>query len=116
MPVITCLQDLKKEDLVRILVEPKNALTKQYQALFAMDQVELEFQPAALEVAAQKAVERQIGARGLRAVMESIMVKIMYLIPSDLSIKKVIITPDAFDGKEPEIIRDKANPRRVMSA
>jgi len=116
MPVITCLQDLKSEDLVRILVEPKNALTKQYKALFAMDNVELEFQPAALELAAQKAVERQIGARGLRAVMEGIMVKIMYLIPSDLSIKKVIITPDSIEGKEPEIIRDKANPRKSISA
>ena len=111
MPVITTLQDLKKEDLVRILVEPKNALTKQYKALFAMDNVELEFEDAALEAAAQKAVERQIGARGLRAVMEQMMVKIMYVIPSDLSIKKVIITPECLDGKEPKIIRDKKNPR-----
>ena len=111
MPVITTLQDLKKEDLVRILVEPKNALTKQYKALFAMDNVELEFEDAALEAAAQKAVERQIGARGLRAVMEQMMVKIMYVIPSDLSIRKVIITPECLDGKEPKIIRDKNNPR-----
>ena len=111
MPVITTLQDLKKEDLVRILVEPKNALTKQYKSLFAMDNVELEFEDAALEAAAQKAVDRQIGARGLRAVMEQMMVKIMYVIPSDLSIKKVIITPDCLEGKEPKIIRDKKNPR-----
>ena len=116
MPVITCLQDLKKEDLVKILVEPKNALTKQYQALFAMDNVELEIQPDALEAVAQKAVERQIGARGLRAVMEQIMVKIMYMIPSDLSIKKVIITPECIDGGEPKIIRDKANPRTQINA
>ncbi len=111
MPVITCLKDLKTEDLVRILVEPKNALTKQYQALFAMDNVTLEFQPKALECVAQKAVERQIGARGLRAVMEQIMTKIMYLIPSDLSIKKVTITPESVDGKDPKIVRDATNPR-----
>ena len=111
MPVITTLHDLKKEDLVRILVEPKNALTKQYKALFAMDNVELEFEDAALDAAAQKAVERQIGARGLRAVMEQMMLKIMYVIPSDLTIKKVIITPECLDGKEPKIIRDKNNPR-----
>ena len=116
MPVITCLRDLKKEDLVRILVEPKNALTKQYEALFAMDNVELEFQAEALEAVAQKAVERQIGARGLRAVMEQIMVKIMYMIPSDLSIKKVIITPQCIDGAEPLIIRDKEKPRTGLNA
>ena len=116
MPVITCLRDLKREDLVRILVEPKNALTKQYEALFAMDNVELEFQHEALEAVAQKAVERQIGARGLRAVMEQIMVKIMYMIPSDLSIKKVIITPQCVDGSEPLIIRDKDHPRGALNA
>ncbi len=116
MPVITTLQDLKKEDLVRILVEPKNSLTRQYKSLFAMDHVELEFEDAALEAAAQKAVERQIGARGLRAVMEQMMVRIMYVIPSDLSIKKVIITPECLDGKEPKIIRDKNNPRAKVGA
>ncbi len=107
LPVITALQDLKKEDLVRILVEPKNALTKQYERLFAMDNVELEIKPDALEMVAQKAIDRQIGARGLRAVMEQTMTKIMYMIPSDLSIKKVIITKECIDGGQPEIIRDK---------
>ena len=116
MPVITCLRDLKKEDLVRILIEPKNALTKQYEALFAMDNVELEFQQDALEAVAQKAVERQIGARGLRAVMEQIMVKIMFVIPSDLTIKKVIITPQCVDGAEPMIIRDPDRPRTAPNA
>ncbi len=111
MPVITTLQDLKQEDLVRILIEPKNALTKQYEALLSMDGVELEFQPKALEAIAQKAVERQIGARGLRAVMEETMMKIMYLVPSDISIKKVVITPDCVNGQKPKIIRDKENPR-----
>ena len=115
MPVITSLQNLKQEDLIRILTEPKNALTKQYEALLAMDNVQLQFQPKALEAIAQKAVDRQIGARGLRAVMEETMTKIMYVIPSDLSIKKVVITPDCIDGKEPKIVRDKANPREKLN-
>jgi ATP-dependent Clp protease ATP-binding subunit ClpX len=116
MPVITAMKDLKKEDLVRILVEPKNALTKQYEALLAMDHVELEIKPDALEAVAQKAIERQIGARGLRAVMEETMTKIMFTIPSDLAIKKVVITPDCVNGGEPKIIRDKANPREALGA
>ncbi|MBQ3491700.1 MAG: ATP-dependent Clp protease ATP-binding subunit ClpX [Oscillospiraceae bacterium] len=116
MPVITSLQGLNQEDLVRILTEPKNALTKQYQALLAMDNVELEFQAKALDAVAKKAVDRQIGARGLRAVMEETMTKIMYVIPSDLSIKKVIITPESVDGKEPKIVRDKTKPREKLIA
>ena len=116
LPVITALQDLKKEDLVRILVEPKNALTRQYEELFAMDNVALEFTPEALEAVAQKAIERQIGARGLRAVMEQTMTKIMFAIPSDLSIKKVVITPAAIEGEMPEIVRDKKNPRKPINA
>ena len=114
MPVITCLQDLKKEDLVRILKEPKNALTKQYEALLAMDNVALEITPDALEAVAQKAIEREIGARGLRAVMEQTMMKVMYVIPSDLSIKKVIINADCINGGVPQLIRDKANPREKI--
>lgn len=111
LPVITCLQDLKKEDLVRILVEPKNALTRQYQKLLELDNVELEIQPSALDAVAQKAIDRQIGARGLRAVMEQTMTRIMYTIPSDLSIKKVIITPECIQGGDPLILRDPAKPR-----
>ena len=114
MPVITCLQDLKKEDLVRILKEPKNALTKQYEALLAMDNVALEITPDALEEVAQKAIDRQIGARGLRAVMEQTMMKIMYVIPSDLSIKKVIIDAECVNGGVPKLQRDKANPREQI--
>lgn len=116
MPVITCLKDLKKEDLMRILVEPKNALVKQYKALLAMDNVELEFQQETLEQIADKAIERQIGARGLRAVMEQTMTKIMFVIPSDLSIRKVVITPECIQGGEPKIIRDKAKPRQRIAA
>ena len=78
--------------------------------------MELEILPEALDVVAQKAVDRQIGARGLRAVMEKIMTRIMFEIPSDLSIKKVIITPECVEGGEPTIIRDSVNPRMVAGA
>ncbi|MBR7123191.1 MAG: ATP-dependent Clp protease ATP-binding subunit ClpX [Oscillospiraceae bacterium] len=116
LPVITALQDLKKEDLVRILTEPKNALKKQYEQLFAMDNVELEIEPDALDCIAQKAVDRQIGARGLRAIMEQTMTKIMYMVPSDLSIKKVIITEECVNGGQPKIVHSKSKPRDVITA
>jgi len=89
-------------------------LTKQYQALLAMDNVELEIQKDALDAIAQKAIDRQIGARGLRAVMEQTMTKIMFTIPSDLSIKKVIITADSVNGGDPKIVRDKAKKRTAL--
>ena len=116
MPVITCLQSLTQEDLVRILVEPRNALTRQYQKLLELDNVELEITEDALQEVAKKALDRQIGARGLRAIMEAVMTKIMFAIPSDLSIKKVIITADAVLGGEPTIIRDAENPRPKAGA
>ena len=116
MPVITCLQSLSKDDLVRILIEPKNALAKQYQKLLGLDHVELEIRKDALDAIAQKAVERKIGARGLRSIMESIMMKIMYRIPSDLSIRKVIITPESVNGADPEIIRDTTHPREKLGS
>ena len=116
MPVITCLRSLSKDDLVRILVEPKNALAKQYQKLLQLDHVELEIRSDAMDAIAQKAVDRKIGARGLRAIMEKIMTKIMYHIPSDLSIRKVIITPVCVEGGEPEIIRDTSRPREKLGS
>ncbi len=115
MPVITSLKSLTQNDLVRILVEPKNALTKQYQSLLAMDGVTLEISDEALLMIAQKALDRQIGARGLRAIMEKVMTSIMFLIPSDLSIRKVVITPEAIDGGEPVILRDPAHPRQALT-
>lgn len=116
LPVITSLQDLKKADLVRILVEPKNALTKQYEALLSMDGVELEILPESLDAIAQKAIDRQIGARGLRAVMEQIMTKIMFMIPSDLSIHKVVITPECVAGGQPQLSKDKTKLRDSLHA
>ena len=115
MPMITCLQSLQKEDLVRILVEPKNALTRQYAKLLDLDGVELEISKDALDVIAQKAIDREIGARGLRAIMEKVMVKIMYEIPSDLTIRKVIITPECVDGGDADVVRDAEHPRKSLS-
>ena len=115
MPVITSLKSLSQNDLVRILVEPKNALTKQYQALLGMDGVALEITDEALLLIAQKALDRQIGARGLRAIMEKVMTNIMFLIPSDLSIQKVVITPEVIEGGDPLIQRDPAHPREKLS-
>ena len=107
LPMIASLDALRKEDLVRILQEPKNALVKQYQKLMEYDDVELVFEPEALEAIADKAIERNIGARGLRAVMEGLLTQIMYDIPSDRTISKVVITHDCVEGKsQPELTRD----------
>ena len=108
LPVVTSLGNLKKEDLIRILTEPKNALCRQYQKLLEMDHVELDFEPDALGAVAQKAIDRKIGARGLRAVLESVMTKVMYEIPSDPTITKVLITRECVeDGVEPKLFRKR---------
>ncbi len=107
LPVIAPLNALKREDLVRILKEPKNALVKQYRKLLEYDDVELVFEEEALEAVADKAIERSIGARGLRAVMENLLTQIMYDIPSDPTIVKAVITKDCVEGKgEPQLTRD----------
>ena len=99
LPIIAPLDSLKREDLVRILTEPKNALVKQYEKLFSYDKVELTFAEGALEAVADKAIERNIGARGLRAVMEGILTDIMYDIPSDPSVQRVVITEACAKGE-----------------
>ncbi len=106
LPVITSLNELNSDDMIRILTEPKNALCKQYKKIFSFDGVELEFTPEALQAVAKLAVERKIGARGLRAVMEGFLTKIMFEIPSDRSIRRVVITEQTvLDSAEPQIIR-----------
>ena len=117
LPVITSLESLKKEDLVRILTEPKNALCRQYTKLLEYDHVELQFDDAALEAIAQKAIDRQIGARGLRAVLESIMTNIMFEIPSDSTISSVRITEDCVNhGAEPIITHRAAEQETPVEA
>ena len=107
LPIIASLNALKREDLVRILTEPKNALVKQYKRLMEYDDVDLEFTQDALDAIADKAIERNIGARGLRAVMEGMLTQIMYDVPSDPTISKVVITRECVEGAgKPELTRD----------
>ena len=114
LPVIAALDGLTREDLVQILTQPKNALVKQYQKLFSYDNVQLFFTEDALEAVADKAIERNIGARGLRAVMEGILTKVMFDIPSDPSIRRVTITADCVTGKaEPEVVHDAGKESRA---
>lgn len=104
LPVITALDALTREDLVRILTEPKNALVKQYQKLFSYDGASLTFEQKALEAVADKAIERNIGARGLRAVMEKVLMPVMYEIPSDKTIEHVTITPECIEGTDMPVL------------
>lgn len=117
VPVITALQQLSKEDLIKILSEPKNALLKQFKALFQMDSVELEFTDDALIAIAEKTLEKKTGARGLRGIMEGVLMPIMYDTPSEHTIAKVIITRECVvDGAEPEIIRDENRKPNVLTS
>lgn len=108
VPLNVALHALDKDALIRILTEPKNALTKQYKKLFEIDDVNLEFREDALEAIADKSLERKTGARGLRAIMENCMMDLMYHVPSDESIKKCVITRDTVEGGEAIIERRKA--------
>ena len=107
VPVVTTLNELDREALIRILKEPKNALVKQYQKLFSYDNVKLSFEDDALEAIADLAVERKTGARGLRSLMEKVMMDVMFTIPSDDSIKECVITKESvLEGASPRIIRE----------
>ncbi len=108
LPVIATLKGMDKETLVKIMTEPKNSIIKQYQALFAMDGVTLEFEKAALEKIADLTVARKTGARGLRSIIENILQDIMFETPSDEDIEKIIITKETVDNKKPEIIKKQA--------
>ena len=104
LPIIAPLSSLRREDLIRILKEPKNALTRQYIALMAYDNVELFFEEDALGAIADKAIALEIGARGLRSVMEKIMTSVMYEVPSDPAIIKVVVTADCVKNDNPPIV------------
>ena len=108
LPVIATLDSLTRDDLVRILTEPKNAMTRQYQTLMAYDGVELEYEQEALEAIADKAIALKIGARGLRSVVEGVMTEPMYRVPSDKTAKKVIVTAECVrKGTSPTIIHEE---------
>jgi ATP-dependent Clp protease ATP-binding subunit ClpX (EC 3.4.21.92) len=105
-PVIAVLDELTEDDLVRILVEPKNALVKQYKKLFEMEGVELEFTEGALREIAREAIKRKTGARGLRAIMEEIMIDVMFEVPSKKNVKKVII--------DEEVVSQRLKPKYIL--
>ena len=111
LPVITSLQSLTKEDMVRILTEPKNALVKQYKKLLEFDGVSLEFGDGALEAIAQEALDRKVGARGLRTVMEGVMTDVMFDIPSDAAIQSVVITEQSVTERQPRSIPERPSTR-----
>lgn len=109
LPVVVTLDSLDEKALIRILREPKNSLTKQYHKLFELDGVELDFKEEALEMMARRSMERRTGARGLRAIMESTLMDLMYQAPSDDTIRKCIITKEVVEGTgKPEIVRGEA--------
>ena len=109
LPVITTLEPLSRDMLVRVLTEPKNSFVKQYQKLMRLDGIELDFEQEALEAIADRAVSRGTGARGLRSIIESVMGEIMYDAPSDPTIVKITVTRECVDGSEPPItVRDPA--------
>ena len=116
VPVMVSLDLLDEDALVKILTEPKNAITKQYQKLFELDDVKLEFTPEAVHSIAHMAVERKTGARGLRSIMENVMMDMMYEIPSDSNVGICTVTSDAVEGKgKPEIVyRDLTIPRKNL--
>ena len=118
LPVITGLQSLTKESLVRILTEPKNAILKQYKKLFEMDHVQLDFEDSALEAIAELTLERSTGARGLRSIMEKLLTPLMYALPSDYMVEKVTVTADMVKtGAAPLIEKDAARkPNKLKPA
>ena len=113
VPISVSLRGLDRDALIRILQEPKNALIKQYQKLFAMDDVELTFEEDAVKAIADKAFERKTGARGLRSIMEGVMMDAMYQIPSDDTIEECIVTKEAVDGTEEPLIVHKENMKKA---
>lgn len=109
LPVITVLEELDEETLVRVLTEPKNALIKQYKKLFSYDKVELEIEDDALVEIAKKALAQKTGARGLRSILEGILMKSMYSVPSDGTIKKVVVKKECVtDKSEPELVKENS--------
>ncbi len=105
IPVITVLSDLDKDALVRIMTEPKNSIVKQYTKLFEMDNVELQFQDEALEAMAEITLKRKTGARGLRSVFEAVLGDLMYRVPSDYTIEKIVVTEDSVRNNTQPLIR-----------
>ena len=117
IPVITVLDNLDKDALVRIMVEPKNSIIKQYTKLFELDGVKLEFKKEALEAVADITLQRKTGARGLRSVLEGVLENLMFTVPSDSTVEKIIITEDSVkNGSEPIILRNANKTAKILKA
>ena len=113
IPVVTSLKELSKEDLVRVLTEPKNALVKQYSLMFEYEDSELVFEPEALEAIAEQAIEHQTGARGLRSICEAALMDVMYELPDHKGRTKVVIKRSDIEGStKPEIIQVEVEPSK----
>ena len=116
LPVVATLQELDREALVNILVKPKNALVKQYQALLAMEDVELDIRTDALDAIAEKAIDRKTGARGLRAILETVLLDTMYKIPSETDVVKVVVDAAVINSdNEPLLVYEQAEPKKLSS-
>ncbi|MBO5928447.1 MAG: ATP-dependent Clp protease ATP-binding subunit ClpX, partial [Clostridia bacterium] len=117
MPVVTALQPLDATALVKILSEPKNAILKQYTGLFKLDGVELQFTRDALKAVAQKTLQQNTGARGLRSVMEELLTNLMFEIPSDYTVEKIVISRACVEGNAtPELIKNpERKPTRIKT-
>ncbi len=116
LPVVTTLDSMNADALVRIMQEPKNSVLKQYQALFKMDDVELEFEPEALKAIAEKTIERKTGARGLRSIIEGTLQQLMFDIPSNYLVEKVTITADAvLKGEKPVLTENPARKPKALT-
>ncbi|HLB54434.1 MAG TPA: ATP-dependent Clp protease ATP-binding subunit ClpX [Gemmatimonadales bacterium] len=115
LPVVVPLESLDEDSLVRILIEPKNAITKQYQKLFELENVGLTFDPEALRAVAHKAVKRSTGARGLRAILETVMTDLMFDLPSRDDVREVVVTPECItEGNPPLVVTER--PRQIKEA
>jgi ATP-dependent Clp protease ATP-binding subunit ClpX len=116
LPVLATLDELDEEALVRILVEPKNSYTKQYTKLFQMEDVEIDFREDALKAVARKAVDRKTGARGLRSILESVLLDVMYRIPSDEDVSKIVIDENVIIGdSEPMLIYENQDQQKAVT-
>ena len=116
LPVVTTLRELDKDALVKILTTPKNAVVKQYKELFRLDDVELEFDESALEAIAEKALEKKTGARGLRSIIENVLMPVMYTVPSDLSVERVCITEACVKEDATPMIERNPNGKRAKKS
>ena len=114
LPVVTCVDPLDQSDLVKILTQPRNAISRQFQQLFALDNVELEFTEQALELTADLALEQETGARGLRTIFEGVLLDVMYEIPSRRDVRRCVVTSDVIRGLVGPELYDDAGSRIAL--